>query len=337
MRRPKPRIAAFLLAALFALASNPARAAFEDLERGARPLALAGAHAALADDASALFWNPAGMRLLAGGELMSEVARPFGLRNLDQLAFSIVQPTVIGSFGIGVTTLGKANYYTERTLRLAAAREVHERLLLGASIAFLGIDIRPTYGADWEPSLDAGLLYRATDRIRLGAVGRHLNRPSIGDAAVEPGRAGRVGIAFDVEKGILLAADLSFEEDFPARLHIGQEVRVHKLLVLRAGIAASVGNPQPGYSTTPMLYSLGFGAQLSRARLDYAFVDPPARRRSSLRLIPARSAGALQGQGFTGRYDARSADRPESGRCKGAGSLAQRGAGDGATDPRLQN
>ncbi|MAE70196.1 MAG: hypothetical protein CME06_06970 [Gemmatimonadetes bacterium] len=41
-------------------------------------------------------------------------------------------------------------------------------------------------------------------------------------------------------------------------------------------MAATVGNPQPGYSTTPMLYSLGFGAQLSRARLDYAFMDHPS-------------------------------------------------------------
>jgi len=265
-----------VLALLLALAADPARAAFEDLERGARPLALGGAHAALADDSAALFWNPAGMRLLSGGEVVAEVARPFGLRNLDQMACAVVQPTLLGSFGVGVTTLGRSDYYVEKSLRLAFARELHDRFLVGASVALLGLDIRPTYGADWGPSIDLGLLYRTTDRIRLGATLRHANGPSIGAIGIEPGRAGRLGIAFDVERGILLAADLAFEEGFPARLHVGQELRVHEMLALRAGIAATVGDPESGYSRMPMTYSLGFGARVDRVRLDYAFVDHPS-------------------------------------------------------------
>ena len=67
-------------------------AAFEDVERGVRAAGLGGAYVAAADDAAGMFWNPASLRLLSGGEFSTEFGRPYGLEEADQLAFAWAQP-----------------------------------------------------------------------------------------------------------------------------------------------------------------------------------------------------------------------------------------------------
>ena len=64
------------------LASN-AHAAFEDVGVGARAPGMADAFVAVADDANALFYNPAGLGQLKDGQLYANYGQPFSGTNND--------------------------------------------------------------------------------------------------------------------------------------------------------------------------------------------------------------------------------------------------------------
>ena len=174
---------------LFAL-SDPAGAASayagERLALGAdaRALALGSAYVALAEGATAGYWNPAGLAALDGRQLHLTHDERFGLvdgdfvalalprTRLGNLAFSLLR---VGVPDIPFTTLQdpslpigpdnrpvllSAETSADYALYLSGGRRVHRRVELGASLKLLYSSVS-TYHA-YGFGLDAGL------RLRLG-------------------------------------------------------------------------------------------------------------------------------------------------------------------------
>jgi hypothetical protein len=98
------------LVALLLAASAPSRAAetaaFLNIGSGARYLALGGAGVALADDANALYWNPAGLASLDKREATASHAELSQTVRDDFLAYA--QPTSAGTFAGGFTYLSQS-------------------------------------------------------------------------------------------------------------------------------------------------------------------------------------------------------------------------------------
>jgi hypothetical protein len=99
-----------LLAALLALTGASARAAetaaFLNVGAGARYLALGGSGVALADDANALYWNPAGLASLDKREATASHAELSQTVRHDFLAYA--RPTPWGTFAGGFTYLSQS-------------------------------------------------------------------------------------------------------------------------------------------------------------------------------------------------------------------------------------
>src|SRR3990167_627299 len=100
---------ALRFAALLILASPPSWAAetasFLDIGVGARALGMGGAYTALADDANALYWNPAGLAKLEKREFTASHAEMYESTRLDFLAYA--HPTSQGTFSAGLTYLSQ--------------------------------------------------------------------------------------------------------------------------------------------------------------------------------------------------------------------------------------
>ena len=78
---------------------------FLDIGVGARGLGMGGAYTALADDASSLYWNPAGLSKLDKREFTVSHAEMFESTRLDFLAYA--HPTSQGTFAGGLTYLSQ--------------------------------------------------------------------------------------------------------------------------------------------------------------------------------------------------------------------------------------
>lgn len=78
-------------------------ASFLDIGVGARALGMGGAYTALADDANALYWNPAGLSKLEKREFTASHAELLESTRLDFLAYA--HPTSRGTFAAGMTYL----------------------------------------------------------------------------------------------------------------------------------------------------------------------------------------------------------------------------------------
>ncbi len=125
MRRTLHRAAPVLALAIGLLGARPATAAkfageFMAVGPGARALAMGGAFVALADDASAIYWNPAGLAGRSGRQALAMHAERFGgLVAYDFAGWTQPGPALLGSrgaWGVGLLHLGVDDIVVTRQL-----------------------------------------------------------------------------------------------------------------------------------------------------------------------------------------------------------------------------
>jgi hypothetical protein len=148
-------------------------APFLTLGVGARAAAMGGAFVAVADDASALFWNPAGVAELERAQLLFQHAS--WLAGIDFEYAAVVVPGVAGgnagasltlldSGRMEVTTLleqeGTGEHFTPRDLALALsyATSLTDRFSLGGQLKYIHQSIWHESADGW--AVDLGTLYR---------------------------------------------------------------------------------------------------------------------------------------------------------------------------------
>jgi len=275
---------------------------------GNRALAMGGAFAAVADDASAPIWNPAGLGLLARKELQLSQTTLFGLGFSEQYAAFALPDWRWGTvaltwrrFGVdGIegrddrgflvdadledseTELGLSygRSLLDGDLSLGGALKVQRQSLAGYTGSGFGLDL----GAWARPLALAGATGAPARALAVGVAVRNAVEPEIRldqDRVPDPG-ALRAGLAWtqDVTGGIRLVAAVDIEKTrgMDRRLHLGAECRVYDVLAVRAGSADGRLTGGAGVSW----HGLGF---------DYQYEDHP--------LDPVHRFGVALGFGAT--------------------------------------
>lgn len=290
-----------LLRAMFAAvalsaAAAPVRAAVEDggvrsvfaLGAGNRALALGGAYVAVADDASAALWNPAGLAALERRRLEASHTDLFGMGYAEQY-LSLGLPSwrwgatslTLRMFGVdGIeerddrnVLLGDDLEDRETEIVLAHARRLRPGLSLGLGAKLQQQSLAGYSGGGF--GLDAGLLVRplelaggraGTGGWTLGLAVRNLLEPGIrlDQETVPDPRAVRVGTAWrgglSASLTGLVSLDLEKTAGMDPRLHAGAEVDLNRVAAVRAGLL-------DGSLTA------GFGLQWKGVAVDFAFED----------------------------------------------------------------
>ncbi len=158
---PAGRRAAVLLAVVFVvLFATPAHAVFTKIGMAGLPFLKIGvgrctgmgdAFVAVADDATAAYWNPAGLALVGGRQAI--VNHVDWVADISHEYLAVVVPTGSGSFGVGITALslgefeettideyqGTGETFTGSDLAVGAsyARMVTEKLAFGITAKFV--------------------------------------------------------------------------------------------------------------------------------------------------------------------------------------------------------
>jgi len=297
MRRT--HILACLLAALTVLGAARARAETQDgglrsvfaLGAGNRALALGGAYAAVADDASAALWNPAGLAQLERRHAGFTSTNLFGMGFSEKYVSVALPHWRLGNFSLTLRTFGvdgiesrdESNMLLADDLKdqeleilLAHARTLRPGLSVGGGFKLQRHSLAGYAGSGF--GFDAGLLLEplllqggegpSARAWTVGVAVRNLLEPSIRlDAESVPDPRGlRVGTAwrrpFGEELRGLVAADLEKTAGMDARLHLGAEVDYREQAALRLGVLSGS-------------LTAGLGLRWRDVVVDFAFEDHP--------------------------------------------------------------
>lgn len=222
---------------------------------GARALGMGNAFTALADDAEAGFWNPAGLVQWQG----VKIAGSRKVSDRDDYAFD--PKCVAYSYrGNGLFWGNKIALRVESGTPdftyYSLARRLSSHLAIGGSVKF-----KRKHPSDYyqffghSPGYDLGILWKP-DALSSGGV----LIQNMGDAKQWVSVV-TFGFAHKFPNRSLLAVDIAtlFEDDPELELHVGWEWQMNNWLALRAGIS-------DGHSTA------GVGVNLLMFRVDYGWI-----------------------------------------------------------------
>jgi hypothetical protein len=246
---------------------------------GARATAMGEAFVAIADDASGLFWNPAGSVWM--NKRQAHFTYNSWIQGIHHNVASMTAPTRYGSFGFGLM-LNSIDGFERRTIAseeplgtfsahdfsflLNYSRQIRPGLSLGINFKYLNekiyldnangymVDLGARYQAPMQGLFVAASLQNfgystqmAQEKIRLPRTLR------FGAAYRLPLKTVQMMVAVDYVQVV--------KED--SYVNIGAEVLVVPALALRAGY-------QTGFEEKDL--SAGFGVNMGRIEMDYAYV-----------------------------------------------------------------
>lgn len=259
-------------------------AAFLKIPAGSRPVAMGGAFAGLADDANAIFWNPAGLTKTEKRELTAMHNFYLGDVNHETVGYAqrISKRAVIGLSFLGVfaeiekrtaPTEDPDATFTASSMAIggAVSYQFSSRFSLGVGGKFINenLDLQTTSGG----AFDAGILYSGiAKRLSLGASAQNIGSLDT-DADIPTNFKG--GIAYRSTDGkFILAADVNLPVEGFITFHAGAESWFRDVLALRVGYNFGEGeNPNRGIAAGVGLRAFGTSPlENVNFQFDYAFV-----------------------------------------------------------------
>jgi hypothetical protein len=256
--------------------------AFLKMGVGARAAGMGGAYTAVTNDATALYWNPAGMTATVGRDASFVHTQWF--QGISHEFIGGIYSNGTTALGIGfaimsvdgierradIPTLQPLATFSAYDVALSAsvARRVTPSLTLG--ITTKAITEKILFNSASGVAFDLGAQYAtAYEGLTLGAVIRNLG-PSFSfiQEKFSLPREVRLGVGYvppheTLRRNLLLSADLSKYRNDPTRLNLGAEYSHQARFSATAGYQAR--QSEAGFSA-------GLGFRMPKYRLDYAFV-----------------------------------------------------------------
>jgi hypothetical protein len=243
-------LALFGPSALFASGKAGTNGApFLQIAAGARAAAMGGAYTALADDASSLMWNPAGLAHVRRAELTATHTQ--WLQNADHNFLAGAVPTRRGTLAVGAVTLSVPDIPQRLTDTDAADGSFESR------DAAYSVGYGRTVGTRWS----------------LGLSAHYIRRTLAGASAAAP--AASLGAQWETPFSFLtlgaslrnIGGDITFNEEgdpLPMSVSVGAAARFLKDRLALALDARSVRDQDPsfglGFEYAPPLFKDGTGA-----------------------------------------------------------------------------
>jgi len=273
------------------------------LSVGARPLGMGKAFAALANDPSAIFLNPAGLANISTWQLSSMSSKY--INEFDYVQVSMVIPTRFGNFGLGyggtgysfqapspevVVIGGEEKYFPSPTdevsaswgdsaLLLSYSRKYWENLSLGGNLKIYSQNLS---GSNFSTitaqglDLDLGLFYRQSPQLQLAAVLYNILPSSLG---------GKVSWSNGIDESLPSSAKLglSYQLVGPQGALQWEEQEAVFSFDYESFLTRSKTNSHLGLEWTPISFltlrlgsdngdtTYGIGISYNQFRFDYAY------------------------------------------------------------------
>jgi hypothetical protein len=277
---------------------------------GARGVGLGETFTAIANDASALYWNPAGLTqfsenqvIFAHTEYVVDIKHEFAgaayhLTPTDVLGFSL---TSLHTDEMEVTTetqpMGTGRYFKFGDLGLAAsyARRMTDQFSFGVTVRYVdetldrihmrGImtDLGTFYWTGLGTSRFAIVITNfGADVTPSGEVSGYGDTTTSSFQSFSPPTVFKLGFAMEPwemeRQRITTSIELNHPNDNAENVHLGMEYAWDTWLFLRAGVKRTIGEPFFGHdnsSSNDVTLGFGVAATVTQARVnfDYAYAN----------------------------------------------------------------
>jgi hypothetical protein len=265
---------------------------------GARPLGMGRAFVAIADDADALFINPAGIAGLKGPQGMTMFTNLMGDVYYSEFCGAI--PASFGTVGVGYIMTGVNQIPVTGTTSEVNTDYYDTALVFSYSTPlarFLGYAKNIFVGANYKifnrgftggvnqfstgVSMDFGIKYVASPNLSLGLSRQNILPVSMGGfirlssgAEESISSITKIGLAVKpvpLKENVLVAMDIDLpaQSGRPVTMHLGAEWKMNKYLTFRGGLDQSVDAAAASKTSWNPTSGISFG--YAGFRVDYAY------------------------------------------------------------------
>ncbi len=271
--RVRITIAAALCATGLLAASVAGSSPSSQVPIGPRAIAMGGAFTSIADDATSLFWNPAGLARIGHQEIAAAHADLFdsGIRdNVLSFVLPLSPNQAVGAdwyhSGFDDNELG----FSENRVDVAWALKVRPWLWagVGGKLITQNTDLDATsLRSSRGVGMDLGALAVPLEHVRLGFVAQDFLNTRIkstdGTSDVAYPRNVRAGVSYTWTRWGTAAFDID------DRWHLGLEATPHEVMSLR------LGAEKDRHGIEPTTWTYGLGLKAGLFRVDWARADHP--------------------------------------------------------------
>lgn len=299
------RLIVFLALPVFAQATETA--SFLKVGVGARALAMGGAYTAVADDASAAAWNPAGLAAvstreaaLSHSELTSDTrhdyigyAHPIGSGVIGAAGTYLSQGRIQGRDANGAVLGGYSA--SDMAVAFSYASKIGSDIRLGTNVKYIRSSIADTSAQ--SGAVDLGGQYVLSGLRGPGVARVGVAVQNLGPAMRFLDQSSRLPLTLAAGAAYRLPSNLTVALDYKNRPHssdsefnVGGEYAALTYFSLRAGYKTAKASAD-GVGTLGALngFSMGFGLKVRTYGLDYSFT-------------PAGELGNVQTLSFGARF-----------------------------------
>lgn len=255
---------------------------FLKLGAGARAPAMGEAFAGISDDATAIYWNPAGLNNIVQKEISLMYAMWFEEINHNNIFY--VHPTEIGNFGAGIQYISYGTLEgldengnpaddfspTDLSITISYAREI-AKINLGASAKYISSKIKETATAF---AIDIGAMKKfKDDKLSLGFVLQNLGTglKYIKEEDPLPMRI-KIGAGYKIKENITTGFDITLPSDNEIIIGLGGEynyrIKENTIVSARLGYNTTAKDVEGGLKGL----TAGLGGNYKTYKIDYAFV-----------------------------------------------------------------
>jgi hypothetical protein len=247
---------------------------FDAMDVSSKARGMGGAWVAGADDATAIFYNPACLLSTDRANVSASYLKP-NSQNFESLTFLAVGAPIRSSQSLAVSyrkfgvEYGGENLLDESTVSFAHAmvlmKDIHSSLAVGYCLNVYTLEFGRTenfdLGRQTTYGLDLGFLGTMRERTRIGFLLRNINEPSIGKIDKEPlPQWITAGVSYEPYYGVLTELDVRALRGEDAEVHMGMQFGLTQFLDMRFG-----------FQTGPNSLTGGFTVKVNPVEIDYSY------------------------------------------------------------------
>ena len=267
------RIGRQVLLVLLALSFLPvaSSAYFERLQASARATSFGGAYSAVANDASAAFYNPAAMVAMNRAETLAMYAKPFNIEGYQASYIGAVLPRDGISLGAYWHRTGVSDVMSENLIGLSAGRDLLPpggdiALAVGGTLKIAQVgyaqDGDADYGSQTKATADLSALLNVTEKVAFSYALRNVVEPEFdfvsGNGGTPLLRTNDLGVSYRWNPASIVAATVSQNAYQEWRVQLGGEVWFQEVFAVRSGFVEGDFAGGVGLKATNFLVDISF-------------------------------------------------------------------------------